>query len=167
MLAAHMPAMLGSMTKTANRVTRHVTSAPAAPDREASPISPDHAGDASAAEARTVVKPPSVAAGTQEAAEEPTPQLPPAAVHASEAPDNARLQTSAEASPAEVLITEQQVMFSTAAASLRREHRHPFLAVLRLFATSTAESRSRPRHDVPRRMYYLEQGRMGREMDRL
>jgi hypothetical protein len=162
-----MPAMLGSMTQTANRVIRHVTSAPAAPDGPASPINPDHAGDAGAAEAMTIVKPPSAAAGTQEAAEDPMPQLPPAAVRASEAPDNARLQMSVEVSPAEVLITEQEVMFSTAAASLRRKYRQPFLAVLRLFATSMAESRSRPRHDVPRRMYYLESGRMAREMDRL
>ena len=115
-----------------------------------------------------MVKPPPVAAGTQEAAEDRMPKTPLGAVQAPEAPDNPTPQTSAEVSPAEVLITEQQVMFTTAAAALRREDRRPFLAVLRqLFASKTAEPRSRPRHDVPRRMYYLEHALMAREMDRL
>jgi hypothetical protein len=74
---------------------------------------------------------------------------------------------SAEASSTEVLITEQQVMFSTAAAAgSRRENR--LVAILaRVFATSTAESRPRRQESQPRRMYYIERGRMGREMERL
>ena len=76
-------------------------------------------------------------------------------------------RSSAEACATEVLITEQQVMFSTAAAAAsRRENR--LVAVLgRVFATSTTETRSPRQHDVPRRMYYIESARMAREMDRL
>jgi hypothetical protein len=73
---------------------------------------------------------------------------------------------SAETSSTEVLITEQQVMFGTAAAAApRRENR--LVAILgRVFATSTAESRPR-RQSPPRRMYYIERARMAREMERL
>jgi hypothetical protein len=58
-------------------------------------------------------------------------------------------------------------MFSTAAAAAsRRENR--LVAVLgRVFATSTAESRSRRQQGLQRRMYYIERARMAREMDRL
>lgn len=75
--------------------------------------------------------------------------------------------SSAETSSTEVLITEQQVMFGTAAVlAPRRENR--FMAVLgRLFATSTAESRSRRQQGPQRRMYYIERARMAREMERL
>ena len=74
---------------------------------------------------------------------------------------------SAEPSSTGVLITEQQVMFSTAAAAgSRRENRR--VAVLgRLFATSTAESRSRRQPSPQRRRYYIECARMAREMERL
>jgi hypothetical protein len=74
---------------------------------------------------------------------------------------------SAEASSAEVLITEQQVMFSTAAAAASRPENRLVAALGRVFATSTAESRSRRQQSQPRRMYYIERARMGREMDRL
>ena len=75
----------------------------------------------------------------RDATEKPTP-LAPSAV------------PPAQACPAEVLITEQQVMFSTAVAAVSRpENRLP-------------AARAR---DVQRRMYYLERARMGREMDRL
>jgi len=71
---------------------------------------------------------------------------------------------SAEPSSTEILITEQHVMFGTAAAAApRRENR--LVAILgRVFATSTAESRPRRQQS---RMYYLERARMGREMERL
>jgi hypothetical protein len=95
---------------------------------------------------------------------------PPAAPVAGDATEHPTTPTpsavpSAEASSTEVLITEQQVMFSTAAAS-RRENR--LVAALgRVFATSTAESRSRRQQGLQRRMYYIERGRMAREMERL
>jgi hypothetical protein len=74
---------------------------------------------------------------------------------------------STEASSTEVLITEQQLMFSTAAAAgARRENR--LVAVLgRVFATSTAESRAQRQKSLQRRMYYIESARMGREIHRL
>jgi hypothetical protein len=74
---------------------------------------------------------------------------------------------SAEASSTEVLITEQQVMFGTAvAAAPRRENR--LVAFLhRVLATSTDESRSRRQQNVQRRIYYVEDARMAREMERL
>jgi hypothetical protein len=97
---------------------------------------------------------------------------PPAAPIAGDATDHPTTPTpsavpSAEASSTEVLITEQQVMFSTAAAAAsRRENR--FVAVLGwVFATSTAESRPRRQQSQQRRMYYIESARMAREMDRL
>jgi len=97
---------------------------------------------------------------------------PPAAPIAGDATEHPTTPTpsavpSAEAFSTEVLITEQQVMFSTAAATVsRRESR--FVAVLsRVFATSTAESRPRRQQSQQRRMYYIESARMAREMDRL
>jgi hypothetical protein len=90
----------------------------------------------------------------EDATEHPTPTTPTAV-------------PPAKPSSAEVLITEQQVMFGTAvAAASRRENR--LMAALGLFfATSTTETRSRRQNSVPRRMYYIESARMGREMDRL
>jgi hypothetical protein len=85
-----------------------------------------------------------------DATENPTPPLP-----------------SAEASPAEVVITEQQVMLGTAAVAASRPENRLVAALGRIFATSTAESRSRRQQSQPRRMYYIERARMGREMDRL
>ena len=74
----------------------------------------------------------------------------------------------AKPSPAEVLITEQQVMFGTAAAAVSRPKNRLMAALGRLFATSTTETRSPRQHrDVQRRMYYIESARMAREMDRL
>jgi len=85
------------------------------------------------------------------AAENPTPTTPSAVPHA-------------EPSSAEVLITEQQVMFGTAAAASRPKNRL-MVVVARVFATT--ETRSRRQHSVQRRMYYIECSRMGREMYRL
>jgi hypothetical protein len=78
---------------------------------------------------------------------------------------------SVEESSTEVLITTQQVAFSTAAAvGTRRENIGArFVATTRrMFAisTSTNESRPRPRYE-PRRYGFLEAALMAREMDRL
>jgi hypothetical protein len=74
---------------------------------------------------------------------------------------------SVEASPTEVLITEQQVMFSTAAAAAPLPENRLVALLGRVFATSAVESRSRRQQSLQRRMYYIECARMGREMDRL
>jgi hypothetical protein len=74
---------------------------------------------------------------------------------------------SAEASSAVVLITEQQVKFSTAAAAASRPGNRLMASLARVFATATDDSQSRRQHSVQRRMYYIERGRMAREMDRL
>jgi hypothetical protein len=73
----------------------------------------------------------------------------------------------AKPSSAEVLITEQQVMFGTAAAVASRRQNRLMAALGWVFATSTTETRSPRQHSVQRRMYYIESARMGREMDRL
>jgi len=74
---------------------------------------------------------------------------------------------SAEASSAEVLITEQQVKFSTAAAAAPRPGNRLVASLARVFATATGDSHSRREQSLQRRMYYIERARMGREMDRL
>ena len=79
------------------------------------------------------------------------PPAPPVMPDATENPTPTAVP-SAEASSAAVLITEQQVMFSTVAAAASRPEN-------RLLA---ARGRG-----VQRRMYYLERARMGREMHRL
>jgi hypothetical protein len=68
---------------------------------------------------------------------------------------------------AEVLITEQQVMFGTAVAAASRRQNRLIAALGWVFATSTTETRSPRKRDVPRRMYYIESAYMAREMDRL
>ena len=76
---------------------------------------------------------------------------------------------SVEVSSNEVLITTQEVAFSTAAAvGVRRENIGDRLVAImrRIFAASTDASRPRPRY-VPRRYGYLEDALMAREMDRL
>ncbi|MDT5349070.1 MAG: hypothetical protein QOH91_2357 [Mycobacterium sp.] len=78
-------------------------------------------------------------------------------------------QPASTAATTEVLITTQQVLFSTAAArGVRRDHTGSRFGgmVRRLFATSTDESRPRPHHQ-PRRYGFLENALMSREMDRL
>jgi hypothetical protein len=95
-----------------------------------------------------------------------SPPAPPVAGDATENPAPSALP-SAEASLAEVVITEQQVMLSTAAAAASRPENRLVAALGRFFATSTAEPRSRRQQSQPRRMYYIERARMGREMDRL
>ena len=71
------------------------------------------------------------------------------------------------AASAEVLITEQEVLFGTAAAlPARRESITRRLALMRMFAAS-AHASGPPRRDVPRRYEFLERALMGRDMDRL
>jgi hypothetical protein len=74
---------------------------------------------------------------------------------------------SAKPSSAQVLITEQQVMLGTAVAAASRPKNRLMAALGRVFATSTTEAHPQRHRDEPRRMYYIESARMGREMDRL
>ena len=74
-----------------------------------------------------------------------------------------------DASSTEVLITTEQVLFSTAAgAGVYRESTGSRLVavVRRMFATSTNAPRPRP-HYYPKRYAYLEYAAMARAMDRL
>jgi hypothetical protein len=82
-----------------------------------------------------------------------------------------------KAASTEVLITEQEVLFSTAAAlPARRESitrrcvesitRRCVALMRRMFAASAHASRP-PRRDVRKRYEFLESALMGREMDRL
>jgi hypothetical protein len=73
---------------------------------------------------------------------------------------------------APVLITEQQVMFATAAVQPKHSGPASWLSgITRLFATAKGEKASdgdrRKRHDVARRYSYIENAAMSREMDRL
>jgi len=70
----------------------------------------------------------------------------------------------------EVLVTEQELVFATAAAVPLPGKRigHRFVAMVRaLLAGLTFPSRPRRRPSTPSRLYYLERARMGREMERL
>jgi len=74
---------------------------------------------------------------------------------------------SADVSSAEVLITEHEVVFSTAAAvGLRREKvSRRLVAMLRRTAAALTDASQPP---LPRREpYYFEDARMAREIDRL
>jgi hypothetical protein len=76
---------------------------------------------------------------------------------------------SVEVSSPEVLITTQQVAFSTAAAAgVRRDRIGARLvaSMRRVFAASADASHPRP-HDYPKRYSYLENALMAREMERL
>jgi hypothetical protein len=76
---------------------------------------------------------------------------------------------SIEAPSTEVLLTTQEVAFSTAAAvGVQRENIvRRFVAIMRrVFAASTDASRPRPRYE-PKRYAYLENALMAREMERL
>ncbi|OJZ75197.1 hypothetical protein BRW65_05075 [Mycobacterium paraffinicum] len=74
----------------------------------------------------------------------------------------------AEVSSTEVLITPQQVLFSTAAALAGRESIGGRLVAImrRIFATAPHPSSPRPRY-CPRRYGFLEDALMAREMERL
>jgi hypothetical protein len=100
---------------------------------------------------------PTALADTTEHVDEPAPQPLPVA------------HPQADAASAEVLITTQQVLFSTAgAAGVRRENTGGGLvAVLRrMFATSTEPARPRSQH-YPKRYAFIENAAMARAMDRL
>jgi hypothetical protein len=76
---------------------------------------------------------------------------------------------SDEAASTEVLITEQEVLFSTAAAvPARRDSisRRFVASMRRIFAVSADASRPK-RGDYPKRYEFLERALMAREMDRL
>jgi hypothetical protein len=95
---------------------------------------------------------------TTDAVNEPMPEPPSAAPLA-----------EAEVSSTEVLITTQEVLFSTAvAAGVPRETIGGRLVAImrRMLATSTDASRPAPRY-YPKRYGFLEDAVMGREMDRL
>jgi hypothetical protein len=69
-----------------------------------------------------------------------------------------------------VVITEQTVAFSTAAAvpMPRRKPTRRVIAALRaMFLSSSEDARPAPRHYPPRRDGFLEQAAMAREMRRL
>jgi hypothetical protein len=75
-----------------------------------------------------------------------------------------------EVTQAPVLITAQEVVFSTAAAVRERPAttRHGLIAVLRgIFVNSQANAEKPRRHYPPRRDSFLENARMAREMQRL
>ena len=74
-----------------------------------------------------------------------------------------------EAASGEILITEQEVLFATAAAlPARRQHiSRRFGAVMRGMFAVSAHASGPPRRHVPKRYEFLERAVMGREMDRL
>ncbi len=75
--------------------------------------------------------------------------------------------TQSQMGDTSVLITADEVAFGTAAAAgLRKKNRRWFAALGRIFAVTVDDSRPRTRH-IQRRISYLEDPRMAREMDRL
>jgi hypothetical protein len=78
------------------------------------------------------------------------------------------------APPTSVLITEAEVVFSTAAAvplrpattGWRTRAGHVAVAVRRMFEISVTDEGAKPRHH-PKRLRYLRDARMEREMERL
>jgi hypothetical protein len=69
-----------------------------------------------------------------------------------------------------VIITEQQVAFSTAAAvplPRTKPTRRVIAALRAMFLSSPGDARPAPRHYPPRRDAFLEQAAMAREMRRL
>lgn len=76
-------------------------------------------------------------------------------------------QTRFETDDATVLITEAEVLIGTAAATrLRKKHRGWITVLRRIFAASPGDSRPK-RRTPPRRLDFLEDSRMAREMLRL
>lgn len=74
-----------------------------------------------------------------------------------------------QAASAEVLITEHEVLFSTAAAvpARRQGFRRRFVALMKRTFAVVAEASRPPRPSVPKRYEFLERSLMAREMDRL
>jgi hypothetical protein len=80
------------------------------------------------------------------------------------------IRTGAEVEgSAPVLITEQEVMFATAAAVLPRRRTDRWRTAIARFFTTTkdADERRTPRHYPQRRNAFMEYSAMSREMDRL
>jgi hypothetical protein len=76
---------------------------------------------------------------------------------------------AAPAPSAEVLITEQEVLFGTSVAAPapgKSIVRRFVASITRIFAVSTPASRPQ-RRDYPKHYEFLERSLMGREMDRL
>ena len=98
-----------------------------------------------------------------------SPPPPPVVEHATRNPTPTTPSAVPPVKPAsaEVLVTEQQVMFGTAAVAVSRPGNRVMAALGWVFATSTTETRSRGQRSVHRHIYYLESARMGREMHRL
>jgi hypothetical protein len=71
----------------------------------------------------------------------------------------------------QIVITEQEVAFSTAAAvqplPLAKPTRGPIGALRAMFRRSSGDARPLPRHYPPRRDEFLEEAAMEREMHRL
>ena len=88
-----------------------------------------------------------------------------AATGAGEAP------STASASPAPVLITEQEVIFATAVAGAARPAaatRRPWIVLLRQRLSAWSSTQREPRRYYPRlRPSYIEYAAMAREMERL
>ncbi|WP_155948526.1 hypothetical protein [Mycobacterium sp. URHB0044] len=86
--------------------------------------------------------------------------------YAAEDPENVTVAASRPL----VLITEQEVAFSTAAAAAlpRSKPSHGLIAAVRaMFSSSAGDAQPVPRHYPPRRPAYLEHAAMAREMHRL
>ena len=90
--------------------------------------------------------------------------------HSPQAPEishQPEVQPQSDASEPTVLITEGEVLLSTAVAEGSRRKRHRWIASLsRIFAAAPTESRPKRPH-IPSRMSYLEAPSMEREMHRL
>jgi hypothetical protein len=92
------------------------------------------------------------------------------APHGTPDADAAVESVTEEVTHAPVLITEQEVAFSTAAAVRIRPAKTPrgLIAVLRgIFADTTANAEKPRRHYPPRRNSFMEHAAMAREMHRL
>ena len=95
--------------------------------------------------------------------------LPPAPLATSNAQPGPSTPAAAQSHPAPVLITEQQVAFSTAAAASVAANRRRWLdtAVLTGLVHILAELRDPRPHCPHREPSYMESARMSRAMDRL
>jgi uncharacterized iron-regulated membrane protein len=75
--------------------------------------------------------------------------------------------TKNETLSAPVLITEQEVLFATRAATLPRRASLPHRFIDAVRAATTSLRLPPPRQHYPKDLGYLERSRMAREMDRL
>jgi len=117
---------------------------------------------------------PSIQRGNTTATEAPTRLNRPEVAPAGSAEGRAGVEPAVDAavSRVPVLITEQEVMFSTAAAvTVPSKKTVPaWIGLLRLghpFTRSTADERDAKHRDYPHHYEFLEQALMGREMGRL